>query len=312
MATSIVPENILLCLTFPENPFEDDFSIAEQEEHTLVEAKRMAKLFGSKLRIVCVLEQYHYEYDEVQAKVEGERYSRTEAALTELCTQLKSEGYDCDFHIAEGIAWYQIIKHAAALSADWIMMSAVRVRRDNQAAPLGSTARKVVRKAEQPVWVIRHTSQAPIKKIAVAIDLGPISQQLVDAGAVVANALNAEKQIVHGLDYRGAFAYVRMPDAERLKDEYKRKVRDNARTALQALCGEHADEWKILLTEHDVVDVLPEMEKQGDADLVVMGSVSRSGVAGLIIGNSAEKLLDKLNSSLLVLKPEGWSTPVND
>ena len=69
---------------------------------------------------------------------------------------------------------------------------------------------------------------------------------------------------------------------------------------------------KILLTEHDVVDVLPEMEKRGDADLVVMGSVSRSGVAGLIIGNSAEKLLDKLNSSLLVLKPEGWSTLVND
>ncbi|MBW2269327.1 MAG: universal stress protein, partial [Deltaproteobacteria bacterium] len=44
-------------------------------------------------------------------------------------------------------------------------------------------------------------------------------------------------------------------------------------------------------------------EKQLEPDLVVMGTVSRGGAPRLILGNTAERLLSRLDTSLLVIKP---------
>lgn len=46
------------------------------------------------------------------------------------------------------------------------------------------------------------------------------------------------------------------------------------------------------------------------ADLVVMGTVARTGISGLIIGNTAEAILDQLACSVLAIKPPGFTTPV--
>jgi nucleotide-binding universal stress UspA family protein len=41
-----------------------------------------------------------------------------------------------------------------------------------------------------------------------------------------------------------------------------------------------------------------------------MGSVSRSGIAGLLLGNTAERLLDRVQCSLLTIKPRDFVSPV--
>ncbi len=46
------------------------------------------------------------------------------------------------------------------------------------------------------------------------------------------------------------------------------------------------------------------------AGIVVMGAVSRSGLKRLFIGNTAERLIDRLNCDVLVLKPAGFRSPV--
>jgi nucleotide-binding universal stress UspA family protein len=50
------------------------------------------------------------------------------------------------------------------------------------------------------------------------------------------------------------------------------------------------------------------MEEQ--IDLIVMGTVGRSGISGLFIGNTAEKVLQKVDCSVLAVKPEGFVSPV--
>ena len=45
-------------------------------------------------------------------------------------------------------------------------------------------------------------------------------------------------------------------------------------------------------------------------DLVVMGTVARGGIAGLLIGNTAERILRKLPCSVLAVKPDGFVSPV--
>jgi nucleotide-binding universal stress UspA family protein len=41
-----------------------------------------------------------------------------------------------------------------------------------------------------------------------------------------------------------------------------------------------------------------------------MGTVCRTGIPGLIIGNTAERVLDVVDCSVLTVKPEGFVSPV--
>ena len=56
--------------------------------------------------------------------------------------------------------------------------------------------------------------------------------------------------------------------------------------------------------------VILEVVERTQADLLVMGSVSRSGIAGLLLGNTAERLLDRVACSLLTIKPHDFVSPV--
>ena len=46
------------------------------------------------------------------------------------------------------------------------------------------------------------------------------------------------------------------------------------------------------------------------ADLIVIGTVGRSGIKGMLLGNSAEKVLDTCGSSILAVKPSGFISPI--
>ena len=45
-------------------------------------------------------------------------------------------------------------------------------------------------------------------------------------------------------------------------------------------------------------------------DLVIMGTVCRTGVAGFFIGNTAENVLQQVDCSVLTVKPEDFVSPV--
>jgi len=55
---------------------------------------------------------------------------------------------------------------------------------------------------------------------------------------------------------------------------------------------------------------IPALAKAIDTDLVVMGTVARTGVPGFIMGNTAETILNQIDCSVLAIKPPGFQTPV--
>lgn len=59
----------------------------------------------------------------------------------------------------------------------------------------------------------------------------------------------------------------------------------------------------------DVATELAASARQLHATLVVMGAVSRSGLERLIIGNTAQRVLDGLKCDVLIIKPHGPRIP---
>ena len=56
--------------------------------------------------------------------------------------------------------------------------------------------------------------------------------------------------------------------------------------------------------------VIPNLTKELGAELIIMGTVGRSGIPGYIIGNTAETILTAIDCSVLAVKPNGFVSPI--
>jgi nucleotide-binding universal stress UspA family protein len=77
-----------------------------------------------------------------------------------------------------------------------------------------------------------------------------------------------------------------------------------------ASVGDPLEPDNVHLLKGDPRDVLPQFVEQREFDLVVMGSIGRVGVAGLLIGETAETLIRSVRASVFVVKPPGFVSPV--
>lgn len=101
---------------------------------------------------------------------------------------------------------------------------------------------------------------------------------------------------------------------ERAVDVLEREAHAQHRERLKGLlkdCDLKGVDHEVHQIKGNAGDVIPELARKFRPGLIVMGTVARAGVPGLFIGNTAEAILGKVNSSVLALKPEGFETPVS-
>jgi len=57
-------------------------------------------------------------------------------------------------------------------------------------------------------------------------------------------------------------------------------------------------------------DVIPDVAKRLNSELVVIGTVGRTGLSAALVGNTAEHVIDSLDCDVLALKPDGYVSPL--
>jgi len=57
-------------------------------------------------------------------------------------------------------------------------------------------------------------------------------------------------------------------------------------------------------------EVLPLFAYDRGMDLLVMGTLARTGIPGFFMGNTTEDVLRQVDAAVLTLKPEGFVSPV--
>jgi nucleotide-binding universal stress UspA family protein len=93
----------------------------------------------------------------------------------------------------------------------------------------------------------------------------------------------------------------RQEKLERLVEDYRSR-----------LTGSEAERFtpELHLVKGDPSSAIPsELERLG-ADLMAMGTISRKGLTGFLIGNTAERILHRLECSVVLAKPAGFVSPV--
>ncbi len=87
------------------------------------------------------------------------------------------------------------------------------------------------------------------------------------------------------------------------------QLRETIAARYRDACQSFQDEYGLSSRQLHVAEgsadlLIPQMALQLDAVVTVLGTVARSGLSGALIGNTAEVVLDALESDVLVLKPE--------
>lgn len=180
---------------------------------------------------------------------------------------------------------------------------------------------KLVRKCPCPVWVIkRNTSN--FKKIIAALDLGTehpesvalntkileLTHSLAQRGGGEAHYLHAWR-LEHELLLKGPRFNLPTDEILRIKTTIQEERLAEMKNILQKSQLPY-EESQIHITRGHTDKVIKQTITDLQGDVLVMGSVGRSGIPGLLIGNKVEKLLNSISCTVLTIKPDGFISPI--
>ena len=69
-------------------------------------------------------------------------------------------------------------------------------------------------------------------------------------------------------------------------------------------------DWQVHVVNGPAAEAISELVTRHRINLLVLGTVARSGLSGLLMGNTAERILDDVTCSVLAVKPPGFVSPI--
>lgn len=235
------------------------------------------------------------------------------AKLAEVVADTRSAGVESELRIVEEQAWLALVYVALRGEADLVVLGK-RNRAPTDGRRLGYVAVKLLRKCPTAVWVVEPDHDLVHRLVLAASDLSAVGDRAVCIAAEIANLQGCDLHLVHAYQVPMSLQL----EAARLSDvEYGARMdtlKKSATSHLQGCLGGLREgkelEVKIHIGKGAASTVIREAVAHLDPDLLVMGTVSRGGLAGILIGSTAERLLDRVDCSILAVKPLDFICPV--
>jgi universal stress protein E len=210
-----------------------------------------------------------------------------------------------------------IIRRALAIKADLVVAS---LSPGQHRLPwlLRLTDWELVRSSPVPVLVIKNSRPYRHPAVLAAIDPGhahakplKLDETILKAGKTLAKALRGTLHAVH--------AYARFPmgsfsegmsgqAAQGLAEEAEHRAMLRFARALKPMRIARTGQY---LIARQPIAAIEEAARKSRSAIVVMGALSRSGYKRLLIGNTAERILDELSCDILVVKPAEFASKVS-
>lgn len=190
----------------------------------------------------------------------------------------------------------------------------------------GHVDRQLVRKCPCPVWIDKPSGDGRHERILAAvdpspfrdeIDLDPIREELngsiLQLAVLLAELERAELHVVHAwhfpfegpLHTRAGMTEEAVAEAA---DSYRRK---HAQALADLLLPFDSHISRVHLLKGQAAHEISRLAAEEPFDVVVMGTVCRTGISGWLIGNTAETILNQIECSIVALKPPGFVSPVS-
>ncbi|MEZ6065241.1 MAG: universal stress protein [Planctomycetaceae bacterium] len=233
--------------------------------------------------------------------------------LETLVDRAKSKGIAATFAVRNGRIVEELVREVLRRQPDLLVIGS-HPQGLAERFLFGSKATKVLRKCPCPVWVTKSGELPETPLVMAAEDLSEGGVESIPTAVMAAQWLAGRLLVVHAVNFPLDRRLYRTGVTDEELQVYREKVRHDAQQQLQE---------RLWATDHRTipggvkVEVLPGPRgrdragaEDNDPHLLVMGTIGRGGLSGLLLGNTVEELLPRIRCSLLAIKPEGFVCPV--
>ena len=174
----------------------------------------------------------------------------------------------------------------------------------------------ILRKCPCPVLLVKEHNWPVNGNLLTALNIGSdddehkaLNDKLTQEAIRLSSLIKANIHLVNS--YPGTPVNIAIEIPEFNACEYNDTMLKHHQTAMHT----HANTFKIPLDNTHVKEGLPEdviesVSNEIDAELVILGTIGRTGISAALIGNTAEHVIDRLNCDVLAIKPEGYISPL--
>jgi universal stress protein E len=175
----------------------------------------------------------------------------------------------------------------------------------------------LIRNCAATLWLVKPRPPGQRPCFIAAVDPlherdkpADLDSRILDVGARLCQPLGGELHVFHAFDVVAAIAVstdsMTMPIVLPM-NELADAMRTRHTEAVERLCHQHGiARQRAHIHQGNTRQLLLALAEQLRADAVVMGAISRSGLKGLFLGNTAEDVLDRLDCDLIIVKPAGF------
>ncbi|MBX3438757.1 MAG: universal stress protein [Planctomycetaceae bacterium] len=271
-------------------------------------ALRMAEFSKARITFLNVV-------DGARRSTAVDEHKERRASLDALVGEAAERGISAEVQLAVGCAETEIVREVLRGEQQLVIVGSRR-QSGAQRFLLGSTGMALLRSCPCPVWVVRDIETPEVPTVIAADDLTPVGERCLELGVSAARLLDARLLVLHAVQLPLEGPLRRAGTSPQELEVYRENsCRDAERSLTERLS----------MTDHRTIsagtriDVIPgpadtvieDAIAEHAATLLVMGTIGRGGIPGLLVGNTAERLLPVIPCSLLTVKPDDFVCPIS-
>ena len=288
-----------------------------EEQKALDRACTLAKITGAK--ITALLSIYDFSYEMTTMLSGDERESMRSTVIKGRENWLKDIIEDFDYPIECKVLWHNrpfeaILDQVNEFGYDTVIKG-THEHPSLQSVIFTPTDWHLIRKCWVPLLLVKAPQWPENGHILAAIhaasdqeDHISLNEKITHEALHLGELIKADTHFVNS--YPGTPVNVAIEVPEFDVGEYNKTMLGHHTSVM----NQHAERFNISSEFLHVEEGLPEdvietVAAKIDAELVILGTIGRTGLSAILIGNTAEHVIDKINCDLLALKPDGYQSP---
>ena len=237
--------------------------------------------------------------------------------LDQLAEPLRTAGLTVELDARWDYPLHDSIVRKAVDSAADLVVKDTHYHSALQRSIFSNTDWSLIRACAATLWLVKPRPPGQHPCFVAAVDPlhqrdkpADLDRRILGTATALSTALSGELHVFHAFDASIAIAAstdsMTMPIALPI-DDVTEAMRVEHADAVAELCKAHGiPPERTHVHQGSTRESLMTLTEQLRADAVVMGAISRSGLKGLFLGNTAEGVLDRLHCDLVIVKPEGF------
>lgn len=292
------------------------------QQYALARGIKLARLEQSSLTLFVSIYDFSYEMTTMLSGEERENMRISLVAERREWVQALLSKFDVrDLTIDIEVVWHHrpfeaIISYCIEAGHD-LIIKGTRKHDKLQSVIFTPTDWHLLRKAPCTVLLVKEREWPPHGQIIAAVNASAedeshksLNERIIEAGKHMSDKLQAELHLINCYPPAPLNMAIEIPEFD--TSDYQANVRSYHQKSLANLAEQHALAASSLHVREGLAEgQIPALAQEIDAELVVLGTIGRTGFTAALLGNTAEHVIEQLDCDVLAIKPAGFRSPLS-